>query len=37
VKSTHKIQLLGREFQVRSDASPEAVKEVELFVETKLS
>jgi len=37
VSSTHKIQLLGREFQVRSDSSPEAVEEVELFVATKLS
>ena len=35
--SSHRICILGRELQVRSSAAPEAVSEVELFVNAKLA
>ena len=36
MKISHKIRVLGREIQVRSSASPDAVKEVEEFVNSRL-
>lgn len=35
--STHRIRILGRDLQVRSTALPEAVQEIESFVNGKLS
>ena len=37
MKAAHRIRLLGRDIQVRSAASAEAVQEVEAFVNNKLA
>ncbi len=37
MKSSHRIRVMGRELQVRSAASPEAVQAVEAFVNDKLT
>lgn len=37
MRSSHRICVLGRELQVRSTALPEAVQEIEAFVNGKLS
>lgn len=37
MKTSHRIRVLGREIQVRSNASVEAVQEVEAFVNQRLA
>lgn len=37
MSSLHRIRVLGRELQVRSEALPETVQEIEAFVNDKLS
>lgn len=37
MKTSHRIRVLGREIQVRSNASAEAVQEVEAFVNQRLA
>ena len=37
MKALHRIRVMGRELQVRSAASPEAVQAVEAFVNDKLA
>lgn len=37
MSSVHRIRVLGRELQVRSTALPETVREIEAFVNGKLS
>jgi cell division protein ZapA len=37
VKRLHRIRVLGREIQVRSSATPEAVQEVEAYIERKIA
>jgi len=37
VSSLHRIRVLGRELQVRSSAPPEQVRDIETFVNGKLS
>lgn len=37
MKQRHRIRVLGRELQVRSDSSPVAVQEVESYVNRKLA
>ena len=37
MNTSHRVRVLGRELQVRSEASTEAVREVEAFVNEKLA
>jgi cell division protein ZapA len=37
VKLLHRIRVLGREIQVRSSATPEAVQEVEAYIDRKIA
>lgn len=37
MKRLHRIRVLGREIQVRSSATPEAVQEVEAYVNRKIA
>jgi len=37
MKLLHRIRVLGREIQVRSSATPEAVQEVEAYIERKIA